>query len=341
MFKALVRLALPSLCAASLAGPAAAQAPDDIYKGKQITMLVYSGAGSTYDAYARLLLHHMGNHIPGKPTIVAQYMVGAGGLKVVDYLTRIAPRDGTVLATIGRGLPFERLLGHPEIAFDPLNYTWIGSMNRENTMALSWHTSKVRTAGDLRVHELLVPGTGAGADSEIMPRAYNNLAGMKFRIIAGYRDTSEAALQMETGELDGLAYWSWSSIVATHPDWTRDGKINLLFQTGDRKIPEAPNLPRVRDFVADPFDRQALDLLLARETLGRPFLAPPGLAPERARILRDAFAETMRDRAFLAEAARGNIEVDLVDGAEVDALLSQAMRTPAAVVERLRRILDR
>ena len=318
-----------------------AQTPESFFRGKQISLYVFSGAGSTYDVYSRLLARHLGNNIPGKPTVIVQYMQGAGGLKLVDYINRIAPKDGAAIGMIGRGLPFEPLLGKNEVNFDPLKLNWIGSMNREVTVALSWMTAKVKTFEDLTKIELLVPGTGAGADSEIMPRAYNNLAGMKFRIIAGYRDTSEAALQMETGELDGLAYWSWSSIVATHPDWTRDGKINFLFQTGDRKIPEAPKLPRVRDFVADPFDRQALDLLLARETLGRPFLAPPGLAPERARILRNAFAETMRDPAFLAEAARGNIEVDLVDDAEVDALLSQAMRTPAAVVERLRRILDR
>ncbi len=330
-----------AVAAFALAGGAArAQAPDEFYKGKQISMLVYSGAGSTYDTYARLLSHHMSDHIPGHPLFVTQYMVGAGGLKEVDYLNRIAAKDGTAFGTIGRGLAFESMLGQDN-HFDPLQFTWIGSMNRENTMALSWHTSKVKTFEDLMKTQLLVPGSGVGADSEIMPRAYNNLAGTKFKIISGYRDTSEAALQMETGELDGLAYWSWSAILALHPDWVRDKKINLLFQTGQKPIPEAPDVPRIREKVADPVSRQAMELLLARETIGRPFLAPPGLPPARAKILRDAFAETMRDPAFIEEAQRGNIEVDLVSGDEVDALLRKSLSSPAEVVDRLKKALGR
>jgi tripartite-type tricarboxylate transporter receptor subunit TctC len=330
-----------ALFAAALAATAArAQAPDEFYKGRQIIVAVYSGAGSTYDTYARVLAHHMSDHIPGKPTIVIQYMVGAGGLKEVDYLNRIAPRDGTVFGTIGRGLAFEQLLGQDN-HFNPLDFTWLGSMNRENTMALSWNTSKVKTFDDLTKRELLVPGTGAGADSEIMPRAYNNLAGTRFKIISGYRDTSEAALQMETGELEGLAYWSWSSIATLHPDWIRDRKINFLFETGVKPAPEAPDVPRIVDKVADPVNKQAMELLLARETIGRPFLAPPGLPPARAKILRDAFAATMRDPAFIEEAARGNIEVDLVPGEEVDTLLKNSIGAPRDVVDRLKRALDR
>ncbi len=321
-------------------GAAQAQTTDDFYKGKQISMLVYSGAGSTYDIYGRLLAHHMSEHIPGKPTIILQYMVGAGGLKEVDYLSRIAVRDGTVFGTIGRGLAFERLLGQDN-HFDPLQFTWIGSMNRENTIALSWRTSPVKTFDDLQKTELLVPGTGVGADSEIMPRAYNNLAGTKFKIISGYRDTSEAGLQLETGELGGLAYWSWSAITASHPDWIRDNKINLLFQTGADPIPGGPKIASIRDKVADPVAHQALELLLARETMGRPFLAPPGLPPERAKILRDAFAATMRDPAFIEEAARGNIEVSLVTGEEVDTVLKNAINAPPEVVNRLKKALDR
>ena len=335
------RLVLGAISGLSLSGAASAQSVEDVYKGKQVQMLVFSGAGSTYDTYARLLAKHLGNHIPGKPLIIVQYMVGAGGLKQIDYMNKIAPKDGSVIGTVGRGLPFEPMLGKNEIGWDPLKFIWLGSMNREITVAMSWNTSKIKTFEDLQKNELIVPGTGAGADSEIMPRGFNNLAGTKFKIISGYRDTSEAALQMETGELEGLAYWSWSSINALHPDWLRDKKVNLIFQTGLKPIPDFPNVPSIRNLVKDETDRKALEFLLAREVIGRPFFTTPGVPADRAKALRDAFAATMQDAALLKDAETANMEVNLVPAAEVDKLLQDAAASPPAVLERVKKTLDR
>ena len=336
------RIALSTLCLLLTTCGSFAQTPESFFRGKQISLYVFSGAGSTYDVYSRLLARHLGNNIPGKPTVIVQYMQGAGGLKLVDYINRIAPKDGAAIGMIGRGLPFEPLLGKNEVNFDPLKLNWIGSMNREVTVALSWMTAKVKTFEDLTKIELLVPGTGAGADSEIMPRAFNNLAGTKFKIIMGYRETTEASLQLETGELDGIAYWSWSSVLAAHPDWLRDKKINLLFKTGHKDLPGAPpDLPVIQDLVRNPTDRKALDFLLAREPLGRPVVAPPGLSPERAKTLRDSFAATMIDPAFRAEADRSQIEVNPVSGAEVEAILKEAASAPPDVIDLVKRVLDR
>ena len=323
------------------AAGARAQSAEQFYKGRQLSMVVFTGAGSTYDIYARLLARHLGEHIPGNPTFVVQNMLGAGGLKVEEYLYRIAPKAGSVLGTIGRGLPFEPMLGHNEANVEPLKFTWLGSMNRDVSLALSWFTSPVKTFADLKTHELLIPGTGAGADSEIMPRAFNHLAGTRFKIIEGYRDTAVAALAMERGELDGVGYWSWSAIMATHPDWVRDKKVNLLFHTGTAPIADAPGVPSIRDLVTDPVDRRALAFLLAREAMGRPFLAPPGLPPDRAAALRAAFAATLRDPAFLQDAKRARLEVALVTGEEIDALLKDSAAAPQDVIARVKQALGR
>jgi tripartite-type tricarboxylate transporter receptor subunit TctC len=318
-----------------------AQTPEQFYKGRQLTMVVYTGAGSAYDIYARLLVRHLGNHIPGKPTFIVQNMQGAGGLKAIDYLYQIAPKDGSVMGTIGRGLAFEPMLGKNEFRFDPLAFTWLGSMNREVTLAMAWHTAKVRTFEELKKTELLVPGTGAGADSEIMPLAFNSLAGTRFKIVAGYRNTTEGALAMERGELDGLAYWSWSAIMAAHPHWVREKKVNLLVHTGVNPIPQAPDVPRIRRLVENPTDKKALELLLAREVLGRPFLAPPELPRERAAVLRAAFAATLRDPEFRKDAERSKLDFDLVAGEEVDTVLKDAAAAPAEVIDRLKQALNR
>ncbi len=335
------RAALGAIAMMAGASIAQAQTPAEFYKGKQIQMMVYSGAGSTYDTYARLLARHMNRFIPGSPSIVVQNMVGAGGLKLVDYLNRIAPKDGTVFGTVSRGNPFDPIMGKKDIDFDPLKLTWIGSMNREIAVALSWGPSPVKTFEDLRKTELLVPGTGAGADSEIIPRAYNNLAGTKFKIVSGYRDTAEATLQLETGELQGIAYWSLSAIQSLKPDWIPTKKINILFHTGATESPDLPGVPRIRTLIKDETDRKALEFLLAREVMGRPFVAPPGIPADRAKALRDAFNATMADPEFLKEAARGNVEVNLVTAEEIDTLLKDAAALPPAVIERARQVLER
>lgn len=327
----------------ALAAPwrAQAQSADEFYKGRQISMIVYSAAGSTYDLYARVLARFMGNHIPGQPTLIVQNMVGAGGLKAVEYLYRIAPKDGSVIGTIGRGLPFEPLLGKTEIPFDPFKFTWLGSMNREVSLAISWHTAKVKTLADLKQNELIIPGTGAGADSEIIPRAINSLAGTKFKIIPGYRVTTEAALAMERGELDGIGYWAVTSLMAAHENWVRDRKVNLLFHTGSTPIKELPQVPSIRSAVTDKTDLAALDFLLAREVIGRPYLAPPDIPADRAQALRRAFLATLKDPAFLAEAERAKIDIDPVTAEQVDALLKQVAAMPPAVLDRVKQALGR
>jgi tripartite-type tricarboxylate transporter receptor subunit TctC len=337
---------MPALAAAVLLFAASvsvvrAQTSEQFYKGRQLSMIVFTGAGSTYDIYARLLVRHLADHIPGKPAIIVQNMPGAGGLKAEEYIYRIAPKDGTVMGTVGRGLPFEPMLGENEGNLDPLKFTWLGSMNRDASLAMSWHTSKIKIFEDLKQHELLVPGTGAGADSEILPLAFNRLAGTWFKIIEGYRDTAVAALAMERGELDGLAYWSWASIMAIHPDWVREKKVNLLFQTGVDPIPKLPDVPRIRNLVADPTDRAALAFLLAREVVGRPFFAPPELPQDRAAALRAAFAATMRDPALLEDAQRARLDVSLVTGEEVDALLNESAGAPKNVLDRVKQALGR
>jgi tripartite-type tricarboxylate transporter receptor subunit TctC len=337
----LTRVTVATLLFASGATLANAQTAEEFYKGRQLTMICFSGSGSAYDVYARLLVRHMGNHIPGRPTFIVQNMQGAGGLKMLDYLYRIAPKDGSVMGTVGRGLPFEPFLGKNEVRYDPLAFTWIGSMNRESTLAMSWHTSKVKTYEDLTKTELLVPGTGAGADSEIIPHAFNNLAGTKFKIVAGYKDSTEGALAMERGELDGLAYWSWSAVVAARPDWIPQKKINVLFHTGLRPIPEIPDAPLIRNLVTNPIDKRALEFLLAREILGRVFLAPPGLPPDRAAVLRTAFAETLRDPEFLKDGERSKLDTDLVTGEEVEAVLKEAANASADVINRVKQSLER
>jgi len=321
---------------------AAAQSVEDFYRGKSTTIIVYSDAGSSYDAYARVLARHMPAKIPGQPGMIVKNMVGAGGLTATRYLYNNAPRDGTTLGTISRGIPFEPLLGNTVVEFDPLKFIWLGSMSRESALAVSWHTSQVKTAQDLFSKELMVAGSGAGADSEIIPKALNGLVGTKFKIIAGYAGLTPAALAMERGEVEGIAYWSWGAIKTGKPDWIRDKKLNLLFQTSETPHPDIPDVPTAQKVLAKTEEeRQGLELLFARDIIARPFLAPPDVPADRAKALKTAFEQSLKDPALLAEANRVQAEIELVSGEEIEKLLRKAMATPPAVVERLRAAMNR
>jgi tripartite-type tricarboxylate transporter receptor subunit TctC len=303
-------------------------------------VVVYSTAGSTYDLYARVLARHMPRHLPGEPTMIVKNMVGAGGLTATRYLYSQAPRDGTTIGTISRGIPFEPLLGgSATVEFDPLKFLWLGSMSRESTLAISWHTSDVKTAQDLLTKELLVAGTGAGADSQIIPNALNGLINTKFKIIPGYASLTTATLAMERGEVAGFAYWSWGAIKSSKPNWVPDKQINLLFQTGNH--PDIPNVPNVKVLANSDSDRQAIDLLFARDVMARPFLATPEIPADRAKALQDAFVAAMKDPQLLKEAQQAQMEIELVDGKEVEGLIKTAFAAPKEVIERVREAMNR
>ena len=319
---------------------AAAQSVEDFYRGKSTTIIVYSDAGSSYDAYARVLARHMPAKIPGQPGMIVKNMVGAGGLTATRYLYNNAPRDGTTLGTISRGIPFEPLLGNTVVEFDPLKFIWLGSMSKETTMYVSWHSSQVKTAQDLMTKELLLAGTGAGAGSEVISHALNGILNTKIKLISGYKGASNAALALERGEIEGI-YWTWNGINTTHPTWIAEKKLNLLFQTRSTPHPELPDVPLVTVLAKTDEQRQALALLFARDVLGRPFLAPPEVPADRVKALRAAFDAAVHDPALLADADKAKMEIELVNAQEVEAVIRNAYATPKAVVDRVKEAMKR
>ena len=333
--RSLLRAAGAFACAGASLRTARAQADgvEAFYTRRQLTIISYSPGVS--ENYARLLARHMGRHLPGEPTFIVSGMPGAGGMKAADYLANVAPRDGSVICSIGPGVPFEPMLGRSPVKFDPFALSWIGSISTSTAIALSWRTSKVKTLEDLMRDELVVPGTGAGADTQIVPAAMNNLVGTRFRIIPGYQNILQAALAMERGEVEGMGYWTLSSLRAAQPMWLPDKKINVLYHTGRKPVDALPGVPMIRERARNRVDAQALDFILARELISRPFVGPPGVPPERTKALRDAFMATMRDADFLAEAGKMRLDIDPLSGAEIEDVLRKAAASPPEVLERV------
>ncbi len=331
------------LCTCTIGAAAVAlpvQAQDkmaDFYKDKTMTMVIGLSAGGGYDIYARIVIKHMVNQIPGKPSFVARNMTGAGGLVSTNYMYNVAPKDGTTLGAPQRGVPFEPLTGGADAKaqFDPLKFNWIGSANAETSVAVAWHTTGISSYKDLYEKELVVAGTGAGTESVVMPYVLSNILGFKMKVIAGYPGGSEMDLAMERGEVGGRGTYSWSSFKARRMDWLKDKKVYILYQQALEKHEDLPNVPLAIDLAKTPADRQVLELQMIPLLFGRPYMAPPGVPADRVAMLRKAFDATMKDPAFLAEAKKARLEVAPVSGQKMNELLAKAYGAPKDVVERL------
>ncbi|HEX2727396.1 MAG TPA: hypothetical protein VHN20_16360, partial [Beijerinckiaceae bacterium] len=321
-------LAMSGMCALAQVGP-------DHFKGKNFEILVGYETGGGYDIYARALARHIGRHLPGNPAVVVKNMPGAQSRQAANYLYNIAPKDGSVIATIARGLPTEELLGAPGIRFEGQKLTWVGSMNNEVSVGVAWHTSPVKTIEEARQREMIVGGI---ADSIMFAKVMNAVLDTKLKIVSGYRSGGEVSLALERGEVHGRMGWSWSSVLSTNPEWLRDRKIINMLQFSTTKHADLPDVPLVTELARNEDDKALLELVFSRQVIGRPFIAPP-LSPGIRDMLRKAFEDTMRDPVFLADMAKARLEVNPVSGQEVEALINRLFRTPPAVVARAKTIV--
>jgi tripartite-type tricarboxylate transporter receptor subunit TctC len=318
------------LCA--LAAGAWAQPAADFYKGRTVELYIGYSLGGGYDVYARLLARHLAKHIPGNPTIVPKNMTGAGSLTLANWLYKAGARDGSVLGTIGRGIAFDPLLGTPGTQFNATELGWIGSMNNEVSVCAAWGKSGITRFEELYAREVFVGGTGAGADTDLFPKAMNSILGTKMRLVTGYPGGNDITLAMQRGEVEARCGWSWSSIKSGHAQWVKDGTIRLLVQLSLEKHADLPDVPLIMDLVKTPEQRAILRLVFARQVMGRPFLAPPGVPAGRLALLRRAFLETMKDTAFLAEARKMKLEITPVSGEAVQKLVAELYATPPDIV---------
>ena len=295
------------------------------------------GPGGEDDLWARLLSRHLTTHIPGNPNVIPQNIPGSAGLLVANRLYNTAPRDGSVIGMINRGIPFEPLLGGQGTQFDPLKINYIGSPGRDTTVCAARKDAPVQSVEDLYRRELTVGGTGSGADTAIYPEFLSALLGMKFKLVKGYRGSQEIRLAMERNEVQGICL-AYDSL--TRGSLGRSGEINLLLQAALSPDPRV-HAPMVLDAARSQEDRGSLELFFARAAIGRPFVAPPGVAADRLAALRQAFAATLRDAVFLAEAKKQNLNVTPITAEEIFAVVARAYRTPPEIVQRTIRALGR
>lgn len=284
---------------------------DDVetfYKGKSIELVVASTAGGGYDALARAYSRHLSRHLPGAPAIVVRNLPGGGGLTAANYLYNNAPRDGTSFAAVLQGVPFQPLFGEKQARYDATKFSWIGNANSETGLFFVWHTSKVQTIQDAFSIEVPAAATDGGSTTAFTYRLLNKLIGTRIKIVTGYPGSNESVLALENGEVDGF-FALWSTVKAKG-NLVRDQLIRILVQIANDKNPALPTVPMASDYIKSDFDRQVFSFAVAPATLGRPFVAPPGLPQDRLLALQKGFLDTTKDPLFLKDVESLGLEAD-------------------------------
>jgi tripartite-type tricarboxylate transporter receptor subunit TctC len=320
-----------SLLLASQSAASFAQA-DDFYKGKTINVYIGSAPGAGYDIYSRLVIRHLGNHIPGNPLVVARNMPGGSSRTAAAHVFNIASKDGLSLGVINQELPLAQALGE-RMLFETAKFNWIGSPDTNIRVVATWHTTGVRSIEDAKKKEVSMGASGP-LEATGYPEMLNTLFGTRFKTVRGYAGGAAINLAMERGEVDGRADNAWSSWKADHGDWIRDNKIHILVQVGLARAPDLPDEPLLLDLARDADEREVLKLVSTPGSMGHPFVAPPGVAPERVEILRRAFRATMADPALLEDARRRRRPIDPVPGEELQRIAQELLSASQSIKAR-------
>jgi tripartite-type tricarboxylate transporter receptor subunit TctC len=348
MTMVLLRFATVSAVLALAGLPAQADAVADFYKGKVVNLVVGYGSGGGYDVYGRLVATHLGKYIPGNPTVVIQNMPGAGSLRSVNYLANTAPKDGTTLATFARDMPLLGLIGNnPNVRFDPRKLTWLGSSSSYANDAYLLFTRKdaaVKSIEDARRPggpPLVLGGTAEGATGNDVSTVLRDALALNIKIIAGYPDSNALFLAADRKETDGR-FVGLSAVSSSHPEWLKpEGGMQILLQFARlTRHQQFPDVPTARELARSDRARALIALAELPYRLSRPFAAPPGLPPDRAKALQAAFLAVHQDAQYLDEAGRLKVDVSPIGGDEVLRAIDAIAGAPPDLLDYMKKLLS-
>ncbi len=333
---------LPTIAAALLALPpcaAWAQAPaEGFYKGKTVSVYIGFSPGGTYDYFGRLVARHIGKHIPGNPTVIGQSMPGAGSFQLANWMTRVAPKDGTAIGIISQTAAIEEVLKSPGVQFKSAAFNWIGRATSNVEISLVWHTSKAKRVEDAIDNVIPIATTGVGSPSEGYHKLLNGVIGAKFKLVGPYPGSTDGMLAMERGETDG-AFTSWNSLNVSKHEWITGKKVNILVQYAQERLPEIGDVPTMVELGKTPEDKAMFSFYVSGGEVGRAFMAPPGVPADRVAVLRRAFDETMKDPELLAEVEKANLDFHPAPGEKLQKIVADSAAVEPSVVARMQALL--
>jgi tripartite-type tricarboxylate transporter receptor subunit TctC len=320
---------------------AASEDAATFYKNAQMRMIIRSEPSGTYDTFGRLLARHIGRFIPGGPSVVPVNMPGASGIKAANYVATVAPKDGSILTNVSFGFPGMQAMGLLEkVGVDMRSFNWIGSFNATNQVLVVNISSQTKTLDDAKKRETLVGASTVVSTASQLPTVFNKMLGTKFKVVPGYQGIGALRLAMERGELEGMGANGWDDLKADFSEAIKNNQLVAIIQVGMIKDTDIPDVPLLIEQAKNEEQRAILEFLTkANSSLGKPFATSPGIPADRLAILRNAFNETMLDKAFLADAERVHAEIRPIKGEELQQIVSDIIATPADVVEKAKAVL--
>ena len=329
-------IAMAAIAIAVLGDTASAQDVEKFYAGRKLQVVIGHEVGTGFDLYGRALARHMSRFIPGHPTLVPENMIGVAGFAAANWLYNVGAKDGSVIAIFAHTAPFEPLIGRGTGRFDASKFTWIGNMDGVVGVCGVWEHAPVSTFDELFTKEALLGAGGAGTGGPLtqFPTALKHLLGVKIKLIQGYKGSAEIRLAMARGEVHGVCGIPVSTLKTEWRDDVNAGRFKIILQLGRDRSPDLTGIPYVYDYAKTDEDRQTFDLIFGLQAIGRPFAAPPNVPGERAAALRSAFMAMTKDQAFLAEAAKMQLDVSPSTGEEVQEFVTRMYASPKAIVER-------
>jgi len=327
--------AAAALFTLSIAGTAQAQSVADFYAGKTVTVVAPSGTGGSIYKYALLVSNHLGRHIPGNPTTIAESRTGGGGVKAANYMVNAAPKDGTVVAEMHPSSLIVPMI--KDVSYDPRTFHWLGSVAVRSYVSAVWHTVEADTLEKMRDKEVTFAASGTGSPSYMMPTFMAHISGAKMKVITGYKSGGAMNLAMERGEVQGRGNF-YQGFLATNPDWITDKTVKFPFKAGPDH-PDLANVAPAGKYAKTDAEKQMLGLIEAPFNIGQSFYVVGDVPDDRKAALRTAFENMLKDPAFLAEAEKLNLYIDPLAHGRVAVVIEEVYKTPKEIVDGLGAIL--
>jgi len=324
-------------CLCFVAGGAHAESVAEFYKGQTVAVISPSGTGGSIYQYALLVSNHIGRHIPGKPSVVAESRRGGGGVKAANYLAAAAPKDGLVIAEIHPSSLIVPMLR--DVKYDPRKFHWLGSVAVRSYVGALWHTVPVNSLEEMRNQEVIFGGSGTGTASYQYPTFLAHITGAKIKVITGYKSGGATNLALERGEVQGRGNY-YEGFMVTNPDWIRDKKVKFAFRLGpDHK--DLVDVPPASKYAVTAEQKQMLGALEAPLQIGQAFYVAGEVPADRVVALRKAFQSMLVDPVFLADAKKQRIAINPRTNGQIEKVVAEVFKTPRDVMQKLSKILKK
>ena len=304
------------------------------FRAKSVTLLIGFAPGGGYDTYGRVIARHWGRHLPGNPAVVTQNMPGGGSLNVANLIYNVAPKDGSQLGLFASSAALEPLLGNTQAKFDTARFAWIGNINKDDSGCAAWTASGITSWADAIARGARFGGVGLSAPTTQHAAFLKNVLGAPFKVITGYGGSNDVNLAMQRGEVDASCGLFVSTVKGPYARDIAAGALKMIVQFGRRNEPSFGDAVNIYTLLAKPEDQQLADFVFRQVEIARPIAAPPGTPEPVVAALRRAFDATMRDREFLADAERLQIDAVPLTGPETEHAFAEFAATPKAVIER-------